>query len=88
MVNLFNFCILHPILIRFGLVKSNILLAPKKTDNYVEIVKIVNVFKKVWTKAILMRKDVPNPGKLVWGPYDQPFSSNMDFSIDFGGKLA
>ena len=47
-----------------------ILLAPKKTDNDVEIVKIVNVFKKNWTIAILMRKDVPNPEKLVWGPYD------------------
>ena len=47
-----------------------VLLAPKKTDNDVEIVKIVNVFKKIWTIAILMRKDVPNPGKLVWGPYD------------------
>ena len=58
----------------------------KKTDNDVEIVKIVNVFKENWTKAILMRKDVPNPGKLVQGPYDQPFSSNIDFSIDFGGK--
>ena len=42
----------------------------KKTDNDVEIVKIVNVFKKIWTIAILMRKDVPNPEKLVWGPYD------------------
>ena len=47
-----------------------VLLAPKKTDNDVEIVKIVNVFKKIWKKAILMRKDVPNPEKLVWGPYD------------------
>ena len=62
------------------------LLALKKTDNDVEIVKIINVFKKIWTIAILMRKDVPNPGKLVWGPYDQPFLSNIDFSIDFGGK--
>ena len=60
--------------------------AKKKTDNDVEIVKIINVFKKIWTIAILMRKDVPNPGKLVWGPYDQPFLSNIDFSIDFGGK--
>ena len=46
------------------------LLALKKTDNDVEIVKIINVFKKIWTIAILMRKDVPNPGKLVWGPYE------------------
>ena len=43
--------------------KNLLLLAPKKTDNDVEIVKIVNVFKKIWTIAILMRKDVPNPGK-------------------------
>ena len=62
------------------------LLALKKTDKNVEIVKIINVFKKNWTIAILMRKDVPNPGKLVWGPYNQPFLSNIDFSIDFGGK--
>ena len=47
-----------------------VLLAPKKTDNDVEIVKIVNVFKRIWTITILMRKDVPNPGKLVWGLYD------------------
>ena len=43
-----------------------VLLAPKKTDNDVEIVKIVNVFKKIRTIAILMRKDVPNQEKLVW----------------------
>ena len=46
------------------------LLALKKMDKDVEIVKIINVFKKIWTIAILMRKDVPSPGKLVWGPYD------------------
>ena len=39
---------------------------PKKTEHDVKIVKIVNVFKKIRTIAILMRKDVPNPGKLVW----------------------
>ena len=47
-----------------------VLFAQKKTDNDVEIVKIVNIFFKIWTIAILMHKDVPNPGKLVWGPYD------------------
>ena len=50
--------------------RREILLAPKKTDNDVEIVKIVNVFKKIWAIAIWMRKDVPNPVKLVWGPYN------------------
>ena len=49
----------------------SILLAPKKkTDNDVEIVKIVDVSKKILTIAILMHKDVPNPGKLVLGPYN------------------
>ena len=43
-----------------------VLFTPKKTEHDVKIVKIVNVFKKIRTKAILMRKDVPNPGKLVW----------------------
>ena len=38
----------------------------KKTDHNIKIVKIVKVFKKIRTIAILMRKDVPNPGKLVW----------------------
>ena len=43
-----------------------ILFTPKKTEHDVKIVKIVNVFKKIRTIAIFMRKDVPNPGKLVW----------------------
>ena len=49
---------------------SLVLFTPKKTEHNVKIVKIVNVFKKIWTITILIRKDVPTPGKLVWGPYD------------------
>ena len=49
---------------------GELLLTPKKTEHHIEIIKIVNVFKKIWTIVILMRKDVPNPEKLVWGPYD------------------
>ena len=45
---------------------TNLLFMPKKMEHDVKIVKIVNVFKKIRTIAILMRKDVPNPGKLVW----------------------
>ena len=41
-------------------------LCKKKMEHDVKIVKIVNVFKKNQTIAILMRKDMPNPGKLVW----------------------
>ena len=48
----------------------NVLFTPKKTEHDVKIVKIVNVFKKIRTIAILMRKDVQNPGKLVWRCYD------------------
>ena len=40
-----------------------VLFTPKKTEHGV---KIVNVFKKIRTIVILMRKDMPNPGKLVW----------------------
>ncbi len=46
--------------------KSKVLFTPKKTEHDVKIVKIVNIFKKIRNIAILMRKDVPNPGKLVW----------------------
>ena len=48
----------------------DILFTPKKTEHDVEIVRIVNIFNRIRTIASLMRKDVPNPGKLVWGPYD------------------
>ena len=43
-----------------------LLFTPKKTEHDVKKVKIVKVFKKIRTIAIFMRKDVPNPGKLVW----------------------
>ena len=45
-------------------------LRQKKTEHDVKKVKLVKVFKKIRTIAIFMRKDVPNPGKLVWWPYD------------------
>ena len=45
---------------------SFLLFTPKKTEHDVKKVKIVKVFKKIRTIAIFMRKDVPNPGKLVW----------------------
>ncbi len=38
----------------------------KKTDHDIKKVKIVKVFKEIRTIAILMRKDVRNPRKLVW----------------------
>ncbi len=37
----------------------------KRIVKIVKIVKIVNVFKRIRTIAILMRKDMPNLGKLV-----------------------
>ena len=45
---------------------AKILFTPKKTERDVKKVKIVKAFKKIRTIAIFMRKDVPNPGKLVW----------------------
>ena len=45
---------------------GKVLLTPKKTEHHLKIIKIVDVFKKIRTIAILMRKDVPNPEKLVW----------------------
>ena len=42
----------------------------KKRSTVFRIVKIVEVFKTIWTIAILMREDVQNPGKLVWRRYD------------------
>ena len=48
------------------LIAKIVLFTPKKTEHDVKKVKIVKVFKKIRTIAIFMRKDVPNPGKLVW----------------------
>ena len=52
--------------IRIPAMNYEVLFTPKKTEHDVKKVKIVKVFKKIRTIAIFMRKDVPNPGKLVW----------------------
>ena len=56
--------------------------AKKKRNTVFRIVKIVDVFKKYRTIAVLMREDVRNLGKLVWRPYDEPFLSKTDFFIN------
>ena len=41
---------------------------------------------KCQTIPFLMRNELQNPKKLLRRCCNQPFSSNIDFSIDFGGK--
>ena len=43
----------------------SILLTPKKTDNNVKIVKIVNGLKRIQTIPFLMRNELQNPKKLL-----------------------
>ena len=45
--------------------RFRLLHTQKKKQKQKQKVKTVDVFEKIWTTAILMRKDVQNP-ELVW----------------------